>query len=247
MAIGLDVNHTQNEQDDFGGTVKILGIDTATDICVLALTDDRSLIAELRLNIKRAHGEKLISALDHLLDEAGSRLQDIQCLAVSIGPGSFTGLRIGLAVVKGLTLSLRIPVVAVPTLDALAWQAYFWRDQICPLIKAQADEAYTALYQFQSNELIRKTDFQLITLAALDQFIDRKTLILNAGMKNLDDFLTAGLRERVEVAPAALAMPSGYSVAYLGMDKIERQEFEDIDRLEPFYLKDFKAKRKVGI
>lgn len=227
--------------------VKILGIDTATNVCGLALTEDRNLIAELRLNFQRAHGEKLIVALHHLLDDAGLKLQDVAGLAISIGPGSFTGLRIGLAVVKGLALAHPMPVVAVPTLDALAWQAYCWRDQICPLIKAQADEAYTALYQFQSQELIRKTDFQLIPMAALDQFIGQRTLILNAGMKNLEAFLTTGLRERVEVAPAALAMPSGYAVAYLGMDKLLRQEFEDIDRLEPFYLKDFKAKRKVGI
>ncbi|MDZ7263839.1 MAG: tRNA (adenosine(37)-N6)-threonylcarbamoyltransferase complex dimerization subunit type 1 TsaB [candidate division KSB1 bacterium] len=227
--------------------MKILGIETATDVCGLALTDDRNLIAELRINLKRAHGEKLISALDHLLDAVSLKLQDVNGLAISIGPGSFTGLRIGLAVVKGLALALQIPVVAVPTLDALAWQAYFWRDQICPLIKAQADEAYTARYQFQAGELVRKTDFQLITLAELEQFIGQRTLILNAGMKNLDDFLTIPLRERVEVAPAALALPSGYAVACLGTTKFLRHEVEDIDHLEPLYLKDFKAKRKVGI
>ncbi len=168
--------------------MKILGIDTSTDICGVALTDDKILITEFRSNIKRAHAEKIIYAIDRVLSDAHFKPNEIDGIAISIGPGSFTGLRIGLAAVKGLALATNLPVVAVPSLDALASQAFFWRDQICPLVKAQADEAYTALYHFQNSQLIQDSDYQWSRLT-LHDLINQKTLILNFGMKNLPDFI----------------------------------------------------------
>ena len=227
--------------------MKILGIDTSTDICGIALTEDRILITEFRSNIKQAHAEKIIHTIDRVLNDVHLKLNEIDGIAISIGPGSFTGLRIGLAAVKGLAFATKLPVVSVPSLDALASQAYFWRDQICPLIKAQADEAYTALYHFQTGRLIRNSDYQLITLNSLHDFINQKTLIVNSGMKNLQDFINEDLEKSVEIAPPEYSMTSGLSVAILGFDKFYRQEIEDIDKLEPFYLKDFKAKKTRGI
>lgn len=227
--------------------VKILGIDTATDICGIALTEDRTLVTEFRSNIKRAHAEKIIHAIDRVLSDVHLKLNEIDGIALSIGPGSFTGLRIGLAVVKGLAFATNLPVVSVPSLDAFACQAYFWRDQICPLIKAQADEAYAALYHFQNGQLIRNSDDQLVTLNSLHDLINQKTLIINVGMKNLPDIIKGELAKLVEVAPPEYSMTSGYFVAMLGFEKFTHQEMEDIDKLEPFYLKNFKAKKKSGL
>lgn len=227
--------------------MKILGIDTATDICGIAIVEDRILISEFRSHIKRAHAEKIIQAIDQVLQDANLKLTEMAGIAISIGPGSFTGLRIGLAAVKGLALATNLPVVAVPTLDALVMQAYFCRDQICPLVKAQADEAYTALYHFQQGRLIRNTDFQVIQLSSLHQLIDQKTLLINVGMKNLSDFITGRLADWVEIAPPEHSLTSGYFVALLAAEKFSRQEYDDIDKLEPFYLKNFKAKKTIGI
>ncbi len=227
--------------------MKILGIDTSTDICGVALTDDKILITEFRSNIKRAHAEKIIYAIDRVLSDAHFKPNEIDGIAISIGPGSFTGLRIGLAAVKGLALATNLPVVAVPSLDALASQAFFWRDQICPLVKAQADEAYTALYHFQNGQLIQDSDYQLVTLDAFSDLIDQKTLILNFGMKNLMDFISGKMLNLVEVAPPEYSMASGYYVAISGFERFIHQQIEDIEKLEPFYLKNFKAKKKHGL
>lgn len=227
--------------------MKILGIDTATDVLGVALTEDRELISEIRSNIKRAHAEKLLSAIDKVLSEINLKPGELDGIAISIGPGSFTGLRIGLAAVKGLAFAADLPVVSVPTLDALVLQARFCPFQICPLVKAQADEAYTAFYNFQNGKLSRKSNYQLIDLSLLGQLITEKTLVINNGMKNLQNFITDELEEKIELAPLEYSKTSGFLVALLGYEKLLKNEIEDIDQLEPFYLKNFKAKKKIGI
>ena len=227
--------------------MKILGIETSTDVCGIALIEDRMLIAESRSNIKRAHAEKLIYSIDKVLDDAKLKLTEIDGIAISIGPGSFTGLRIGLAAVKGLSFGADLPVTAVSSLDALAWQAYFWPNQISPIVKAQADEAYNALYHFENGRLIRQTDYNLITLDMLEELINQKTLIINIGMKNLSEHISDKIQKHITIAQPELSLTSGYSVALLGYEKFKNNEIENIDNLEPFYLKAFKAKKKSGL
>jgi len=227
--------------------VKILGIDTSTDVLAIAITDDKTLITEYRSNIRRAHGEKLINAIDHVLADTNLRIHDIDLIAVGTGPGSFTGLRIGLAAVKGLAFAANLPVVSVVSLDALALQAGFSQHPICPLVKAQADEAYTALYQVEKQQLTRTTEYQIISLDQLHEFITQKTLLINVGMKNLAEYISGELNELIELAPPHLSLISGYLICMLGYEKFLNHAAEDIDKIEPFYLKDFKAKKSGGI
>jgi len=227
--------------------LKILGIETATEVLGVALTEDNELIAEIRSNIKRAHAEKIILTIDKVLNEIKIEPKDLDLIAVSIGPGSFTGLRIGLAAVKGLAFAANLSVVSVPTLDALALQAQLCPSQICPLIKAQANEVYTALYSFKNGNLKRKSDYQLINLESLSELIKEKTLIINSGIKNFNDFITEELKEIIEIAPHEMSLASGFSVAQIGFEKFLKNDVENIDWLTPYYLKDFKAKKKVGL
>ena len=227
--------------------MKILGIDTATDVLAIAITDDKILITEYRSNIRRAHAEKLINAIDQVLSDANLKLSDVAVIAVGTGPGSFTGLRIGIAAVKGLAFAANLPVVSVSSLDAFALQAGLYSSQICPLVKAQGDEAYTALYYAEQGNVARKTDYQIIALDQLERFITQKTLIINVGMKNLSGFITEKLEHFIEIAPPANCLASGYLISLLGYEKFLNNELENIDKLEPFYLKDFKAKKSGGI
>lgn len=227
--------------------MKILGIDTATDVLAVAITNDNTLITEYRSNIRRAHAEKLIGAIDLVLHDADVSLHDIDVIAVGTGPGSFTGLRIGIAAVKGLAFAAMIPVVAVSSLDALALQAGLHSNPICPLVKAQGDEAYAAIYQAEHGNIVRKTDYQIIALDQLDQLITQKTLVMNFGMKNLPALITKKLEQLIEIAPSTSCLASGYFISLLGFEKAMKHEFEDLDRLEPFYLKDFKAKKSAGV
>lgn len=227
--------------------MKILGIDTATDILGIAVTEDKTLIAEYRSNIRRAHAERLIPSIERLLSDLKIEPTDLDGISISIGPGSFTGLRIGLAAVKGLALAADLPVVSVSTLDVLASQAAFWNEQICPIIKAQGEESYTALYKYKGEELTRLTEYRLIQMSQLEILIKEKTLILSVGINEIESYITRGLEKKIKIAPREISHTSGFSVALLGYEKILKNEFENIDQLVPFYLKDFKAKKKIGI
>lgn len=224
--------------------MKILGIDTATDVCGVALTEDTRLITEIRSNFKRAHAEKLIDAIDKVLRDAAITLKDLRALAISIGPGSFTGLRIGLSTVKGLAFANQLPIVTVNTLDALAFQAIYSNDQICPLIQAQADEVYTALYTVENFQLHRTSDYHLLLLDDLPNYINRKTLIVHSGVKKLSSALERIEPGLVTIAPDSLTLISGFSIARLAYAKICNEQFEDVATLEPYYLKEFKVKHK---
>ncbi|MBC8183902.1 tRNA (adenosine(37)-N6)-threonylcarbamoyltransferase complex dimerization subunit type 1 TsaB [candidate division KSB1 bacterium] len=227
--------------------MKILGIDTATDILGVALTEDKELIVESRSNIKRAHAEKLVQTIEKILNEVKLNPIELDGIAVSIGPGSFTGLRIGLSAIKGLAFAADVPVASVPTLDALVLQTQFYPYQVRPLVKAQGDEAYTALYHFEKGVLSRDSNYQVININRISELIREKTLILNIGMKNLEKCVHDEKRSLIEIAPREFCKTSGYAVARIGYEKLLKNDIEDINQLEPFYLKNFKAIKKIGI
>ena len=227
--------------------LKILGVDTATDVLGVAIVEDRHLKAEMRSNLKRAHAERLIPSIEMLLCALKLNIRDLNGIAISIGPGSFTGLRIGLAAVKGLAFASGLPVVTVASLDVLAYQAKWWQFEIRPLIRAQADEVYTATYNFEQQKLNRKSDYSLIDLKDLKSVIKHKSLLLPSGIKNIHNFIPNELKTMVEIASPEDSMTSGFTVALLGFEKFFNNEFENLDALEPFYLKNFKAKQKIGI
>lgn len=205
------------------------------------------MLAEFRSNLKRAHAERLIPTIETMLQDLELSIGDMNGIAISIGPGSFTGLRIGLAAVKGLAFASGLPVVTVVSLDVLALQAKWWQFEIMPLIKAQGDEAYTATYKYEQQELNRKSDYTLIDLKNLKEKIRKKTLILTSGIKNIHSFIPEEVHKKVKIGSAEETLTSGFVVARVGFKKFLNQKFENLDTLEPFYLKNFKAKQKIGI
>ncbi|KKL06136.1 hypothetical protein LCGC14_2599040 [marine sediment metagenome] len=143
--------------------MRILGIETSTMTGSVALMDEVRLIAEYTLNLprrskerrvgvsaslrKETHTSRLMSAIDKMLKDASLTIKDLNGIAVSLGPGSFTGLRIGIATAKGLAQGLNIPVVGIPTLDGLAFNLSCCQDLICPILDARKGEVYCALYK----------------------------------------------------------------------------------------------------
>ena len=222
-----------------------MGIDTATDVLAVALTEDKNLICEIRTNIKRVHAERLLPTINKVLCEADIKVKNLDGIAISIGPGSYTGLRIGLAVTKGLAYAANVPVLAISTLDAFAMQARYYPYQICPLIKSQADEAYTAVYYFQNGCLIRKNEYQLINLFSLNKLIKEKTLVINMGIKKIQQYISDDSKSNIELATNEYSIASGLSVSILGFEKLITGQSEDINKLEPFYLKNFKIKKNL--
>ena len=117
--------------------MRILAIDTSTMLGGIAIMDESLLIAESRLNVKSTHSERLMTEIEHCLKQSGVKISDIDVFAVATGPGSFTGLRIGLSTVKGFSYATGKPIVSVPTLEALAWNFPYSRYPVCTMLDAR--------------------------------------------------------------------------------------------------------------
>ncbi|MDP2278205.1 MAG: tRNA (adenosine(37)-N6)-threonylcarbamoyltransferase complex dimerization subunit type 1 TsaB, partial [Nitrospirota bacterium] len=135
--------------------MKILAIDTSTMLGGIALMDESLLIAESRLNVKSTHSERLMTEIEHCLKQSGVKISDIDVFAVATGPGSFTGLRIGLSTVKGFSYATGKPIVSVPTLEALAWNFPYSRYPVCTMLDARRKEVYAALFKWEGENFTR--------------------------------------------------------------------------------------------
>ena len=133
--------------------MKILALDSSGLVASVAVVSDDNLIGEYTINYKKTHSQTLLPMLDEVAKMTELDLKTIDFIAVSAGPGSFTGLRIGSATAKGLGLALDIPLAAVPTVDALAYNLYGCEQLICPMMDARRGQVYTGIYTFVNGEM----------------------------------------------------------------------------------------------
>jgi len=215
----------------------ILGIETATMTGGLALMDERKLIAEYTLNMKTTHSSRLMPALDWILKDASLDKRQIEGIAISIGPGSFTGLRIGLATAKGLALGLNIPLIGIGTLDALAHNIPYPAYQVCAVLDARKKEVYSALYQRENDVLVRKNHYQAISPAELVDQIHEKTIMLGDAIDIYGEYFKEKLDDLVVFAPDAQRLPRAAVVAEMGLMKLKIGETLDLVSSEPFYIR----------
>lgn len=218
-------------------TMKILGVETATTTGSVAVVGDAGVIAEYTLNIELTHSERLMSTVDRVLSDTGIRVADIDAFAVSIGPGSFTGLRIGLAAVKGLALVTNKPVVPVPTLKALAWNLPHAAWPVCPLLDARKNEVYTAIYRFGESGIEQLMEESVLPLRGLAERITERTLFTGEGTRLFRDDIRSLFGGRAVFAPASASVPSAASVAEIGLMLLKAGERAEPDSLTPLYLR----------
>lgn len=222
----------------------MLGIETATMTGSIALMEEGRLISEYILNMKTTHSSRLMPALDIILKDSLTDKNDIDGIAISIGPGSFTGLRIGLATAKGLALGLNKPIVGVPTLDALAYNVPYVSYQVCPILDAKKKEIYTCLFRYENNILVRKSSYQVISPLVLIENIHEKTIFLGDGIDTYGSILKEKLGELAIFAPKAQRLPRASIIAELGMEKLKSGEIMDIFLSEPLYVRGADAEMK---
>jgi len=228
--------------------VKVLGIETATSICSAAVVKDGRVIAEASVEKKNVHAEKLLGLIRKVLEEAATTVDGIAGIAVSIGPGSFTGLRIGLSVAKGLAYASFKPLVAVPTLEALAYRT-FSAGKVAPggfvlaALDARRDEVYCQLSGMDSSGLTPVWDARDMTVTELIEEIGACAVTLSgdASMKILSH---SGASDRMTFVGEELSRCSAGSVALLGHRLLEEGKTEDPSTLEPRYIKDFFLKTR---
>ncbi len=215
----------------------ILGIETSTKTGSVAVASDTGVVAQYSLNIETTHSERLLSTVDRVLADTGRVIADLDGLAVAIGPGSFTGLRIGLATVKGLALASGKPVAAVPTLHALAANLPYARHAVCPLLDARKGEVYAALFRHEDDILVQDMPETVLSLAQLASRVRGKTIFTGEGALLFRAELEKLLGDAALFAPPSTTLPSAATVAQLGMHLLAGGEGADIDSLAPRYIR----------
>lgn len=221
----------------------VLGIDSATNVAGVAVVSESKLVAESWLNIKKTHSQRLMPMVANVLKEAQLSIHDVDGFAVTIGPGSFTGLRIGLATVKGLAHVTGKPLVGIPTLDALAQNAVLWEGIVCPVLNARKEEVYSAVYRGSRGELARLTDYMAIKPAKLADILSEyqeQVLVLGDGVQVFAALFESRLHH-VKFAPKTAILPRAAHVAQLGLERLSAGTQDNLFSLVPIYIRPSEA------
>ena len=215
----------------------VIAIETTTMVGSIAIVDNARVIAEVTLNARATHSERLMATVNRLLNDAGLAVDDMDAIAVSIGPGSFTGLRIGISTAKGLSYASGKPLIGIPTLDALALNMGFSSCLVCPIQDARKGEVYTAHYRPCDKSLEKMTDDMAVAPADLARMITEKTVFLGDGVNTYRELLMKQLGELYNEAPLPLQLPRASNVAMLALKRLEKGDADDPFTMVPRYIR----------
>jgi tRNA threonylcarbamoyladenosine biosynthesis protein TsaB len=220
--------------------LKLLTIDTSTTTCSVALTDNTRLLAECLFDCDKTLSRQLLNNIDGVLKGTGLGVDLLDGVAVALGPGSFTGLRVGVATVKGLALASNKPVVGFSSLAMLAlnlpWAAY----QVCPMLDARKKEVYTALYRCEELPATLRNESVMPPADFLDG-ITENTIFVGSGALKYRDLITAKLGEMAFFAPANCHQPRASAGALLAQYAFARGEVLPASALNPVYIRPSEA------
>ena len=212
----------------------ILNIETATKNCSVALAKEGKTIACKEIAEQNfSHAEKLHVFIEELLAENQLQFSDLSAIAVSQGPGSYTGLRIGVSSAKGFCYALNIPMIAIDTLQLLAKQIHIEEGIIIPMIDARRMEVFTAFYDKNHNQ-IRNTQAEIIDETSYQEISDKIHLV-GDGTEKFKNTLT----DDKFIFHSDVVFPSANEMSQLSYDKYQKSDFVDVAYFEPYYLKDF--------
>lgn len=224
--------------------MKLLAVESATLSGGAAILDGDRLLGEITLNIALTHSERLLAAVDRLLADCGLAPADLEGLAVSVGPGSFTGLRVGLATVKGLAMALDLPIAPVPTLDALAARLPFADAPVCPILDARKNEVYLSLYRWRGDRMCREREYLALPPELAAAGLTAPVILLGDGIEACRPWLD-GQGDGIRIAPAAQRLPAAATVAELGHAVLAAGDGVGAEALVPLYLRPSEAELKA--
>ncbi len=222
--------------------MKVLGLDTSTVLGSVALCDGAGLVAEVQARVRATHSESLLDHVDRVLDLAACKPTELELVAFGKGPGSFTGLRIGLATAKGLALGAGIPLVGVSSLLVLAMNAAGARDPVGVVLDARRGEVFVAAYHLRS----QAADVVLEPCAAAPEEAGRRLadamgkgpiVLVGNGLRVYGPVVVAALGDRAIVLPEAYDVPRGAHVARLGLERFRTAGPDDLAAVTPDYLR----------
>lgn len=222
--------------------MKILALETATTTGSIAIVDDNhGLIGEVSINIKIAHAERLMPAIKWLLDASHISVNEIDAFAISIGPGSFTGLRIGLSTAKGLSYAAKKPLVPVPTLDAFARTVPYCSHMICPMFDARKNEVYAAFYKWGKTGCETVMDVRAVKPEDLIREIREPVIFMGDGARLYKEQIIDTLGSNAFFVPESKMLPAASAVAEVALEKIKQGIITDPVALTPLYIRKSEA------
>jgi len=224
-----------------GGRPLILSVDTSTSCSSVALTygnlQNGDLLATLTLNSKLTHSRRLLTGIDWLLQQNNIDCADVDGLAVGLGPGSFTGLRIAMATMKGMAMAMDKPLLGCSTLDALAVNCSGERP-LCVLLDARKKEVYRCWYALDDKNVFRPTGtIDAVTPEILVAEVTEPVLMVGDGLLTYSDYLKENLGESLVMAPLALHYPTATAIGFLCCENFEQGKRMDLDSAVPLYVR----------
>lgn len=227
--------------------MKILAVDSSGLVASVAIVEDDTLVAEYTINYKKTHSQTLLPMLDEIVKMTEMDLQSVDAIAVAKGPGSFTGLRIGAATVKGLALTLDKPVIGIPTVEGLAMNLYGADALICPLMDARRNQVYTGIYQFCDGELSVLEDQMAVGIDQIIQMLNERNqsvIFLGDGVSVYREIIEEKMMVPFSFAPAHQNNQRAGAVGVRAMSYYKQGKTESADDFVPEYLRLSQAERE---
>lgn len=226
--------------------MKILAIETSTYSGSIAILDDSKIIGEYYFDTGPAHTEKLIPSINWLLNELDTERADLSGVAVSLGPGSFTSLRVGISTAKGICYSLGIPLVGVSSLQVLAMNIPFASRRICSVVDARKGEVFVAFFRTVDGKVDRLTEDMVLSPEKLVEIIREDTIFVGDGALLYKEYLEDNLRVDILFSPVNMNFPRASNVALAEIGKFKEEldnkyVHKDVMNLAPHYLRKSEA------
>lgn len=227
--------------------MKILHLETSSKNCSVAISDGEKLLCvceEVSDNYKQS--ESLHTFVEWALEGAEITLQDLDAISLGKGPGSYTGLRIGASSAKGFCYGLKIPLIAINSLETMV-ELFLTKDYdyIIPLIDARRMEVYTAVFDGKTGAMLSETEAKILDETSFQEFADKKVIFIGDGAKKYQEFLSSLENNHLEKSAFDQSIfPSAKYLVKKSVVKFKNKDFEDVAYFEPFYLKDFQGVKK---
>lgn len=229
--------------------MNILAVDTSTAVISVAITDEDKVIAEYSINNLKMHSQKIMVLIDEVLNSCRMTVADIDCFAAATGPGSFTGLRIGISTIKGLGYAANKQVVGISTLDGIAANVFSLCGLICPVIDARNEQVYTAAYKYNEKDRVPicAFDYMAVSVSDLCDMLDKtgeRVIMTGDACRAYGNKFLQTLGNKCLIAPPHLHLCHASSIASLAWTKATNGETQNADSLLPFYIRQSQAERK---
>ncbi|MGV1098625.1 tRNA (adenosine(37)-N6)-threonylcarbamoyltransferase complex dimerization subunit type 1 TsaB [Thiovibrio sp. JS02] len=232
---------------DSAGPPLLLALETATTCGSVALIDDGRCLAEFSLATRPSHSRRLLAGIDRLLQETQLGWRDLTAIAVSLGPGSFTGLRIGLATAKGLCFATGKPLIGVPTLEGLACQLPFAGLPICPVVDARKNEVYAGFYRCNQTGALEQTgDFLVLSPERLVEKIHTPTIFVGDAVPLYGELFRARLQAHALLAPPEICFARAAAIGFAAQRRLAAGILSDPVASVPIYVRASDAELQLG-